>query len=134
MHHKGHHKGHRKGQHKEHHKEREKEDRAPSFRGLADWRVDQVFLRRRANRITAQVSLVSRNNELRYDQVYAPTNNPEAAIVFTARHLARSGRISRAKGVRIRWEHEHSLGQDLVQDLDLETIFVNEFEAVLDLP
>lgn len=91
--------------------------------------MDQVFLRRVGGRVVAHVSLLSTENELRSERVYAPTTDPTAAARFIGREIAGLGNVDRAWGVRVRWARD----AELIQDATLEVEFVDAFEAQLDI-
>ncbi|HEX2865289.1 MAG TPA: hypothetical protein VHN99_12030 [Deinococcales bacterium] len=99
------------------------------LRGVRVWRVDQVFLRHVGGRIVAHVSLLSTENELRSERVFAPTTDPVAAARFIGREIAGLGNVDRAWGVRVRWARE----QELIQDATLESEFVDAFEGQLEI-
>jgi hypothetical protein len=95
--------------------------------------VDQVFLRRAGGRISANVALVNSENELRTERFFPPTDDAHKAMQFVGREVAGLGMVDDASRVRVRWAVEYAYDQGLVDDDELETVFVDAFEAQLDI-
>ena len=104
------------------------------LRGVQDWSVDQVFLRRSSGRVVVHVSLVSDQSGLRSEKVYPPTSDALEAVRFAGRFVAGLGNVSRADNVRVRWaQATASTPQDaLYDDETLEIEFEDAFWAGLD--
>ncbi|MEJ2293083.1 MAG: hypothetical protein P8Y05_15415 [Deinococcales bacterium] len=81
--------------------------------------VEQLFVRRRAGRISLLMVLESPAGERERETLMAPTASPEEAVCFAARHLGRRG-IRPAARVRVRVER----GGSLVDDAPLRDTFV----------
>jgi hypothetical protein len=95
--------------------------------------VDQVFLRRAGGRINATVALVNADNALRTERFFAPTNDATVAMQFVGREVAGLGIADDASHVRVRWAIDYAYDQGLVVDTTLEDVFINAFEAQLDI-
>ncbi len=104
------------------------------LRGVQDWNVDQVFLRRSSGRVVVNVLLVSDQSGLRSERVYPPTSDALEAVRFAGRFVAGLGNVSRADNVRVRWARATaSTPQDaLYDDETLEVEFEDAFWAGLD--
>ncbi len=97
------------------------------------WRVDQVFLARRGQRIEVISSLVNDRGGLRNLSYVAPTDDPREAVRYAARHVAGLGNVSSAQNARVRWAREQlvSLQDELIRDRDLEDEFLDQFGETL---
>lgn len=97
------------------------------------WRVDQVFLARRGQRIEVTCSLVNDRGGLRNLRVVAPTADPGEALRHAARYVAGKGNVSGARRVRVRWAREQSttLQDELIRAPQLEEDFQDAFEDTL---
>lgn len=97
------------------------------------WRVDQVFLARRGQRIEVICSLVNDRGGLRNLSVVAPTEDPAAALRHAARFVAGRGNVSSARQARVRWAREQAvtLQDELIRAEDLEDDFLDAFEDTL---
>ncbi|MDL2345672.1 hypothetical protein QOL99_16170 [Deinococcus sp. MIMF12] len=115
--------------------------RRPSRSGMAPepiratsmWRVDQVFLARRGQRLEVTCSLVNDRGGLRNLRVVAPTNDPGDALRHAAHFVAGQGNVSTAREVRVRWTREQTttLQDELIRDRVLEDVFGDAFEDTL---
>ncbi|GAA5511679.1 hypothetical protein Dcar01_00391 [Deinococcus carri] len=103
------------------------------IRATSMWRVDQVFLARRGQRIEVTCSLVNDRGGLRNLSVVAPTEDPREALRHAARHVAGKGNVSSARQARVRWTREQSttLQDELIRATDLEDDFQDAFEDTL---
>lgn len=97
------------------------------------WRVDQVFLSRKGQRIEVICSLVNDRGGLRNLSVTAPTHDPFQAVRHAARFIAGKGNVGSARNARVRWiKAQATTEQDeLIRDHDLEDEFLDEFEETL---
>lgn len=97
------------------------------------WRVDQVFLARRGQRIEVICSMVNDRGELRNLSVVAPTELPSQAVRHAARFVAAKGNVWSARQARVRWAREQlvTLQDELIRDEELEDAFQDEFEETL---
>lgn len=103
------------------------------IRATSMWRVDQVFLARRGQRIEVTCSLVNDRGGLRNLSVVAPTEDPREALRHAAQHVAGKGNVSSARQARVRWTREQSttLQDELIRATDLEDDFQDAFEDTL---
>lgn len=104
------------------------------IRATSMWRVDQVFLARRGQRIEVICSLVNdRGGDLRHLSVVAPTDDPGEAVRHAARFVAGKGNVFSAWHARVRWAREQltTLQDELIRDAQLEDAFQDEFEETL---
>ena len=103
------------------------------IRATSMWRVDQVFLARRGQRVEVICSLVNDRGGLRNLSVVAPTDDPQAAVRHAARFIAGKGNVSGARQARVRWAREQTttLQDELIRDEQLEDDFLDEFEETL---
>nr|WP_152544894.1 hypothetical protein [Deinococcus phoenicis] len=97
------------------------------------WRVDQVFLARRGQRIEVTCSLVNDRGGLRNLGIVAPTEDPREALRHAARYIAGKGNVSSARQARVRWTREQTttLQDELIRAHDLEDDFQDAFEDTL---
>lgn len=102
------------------------------IRATAMWRVDQVFLARKGQRLQVTCSLVNDEGDLRNLSVVAPTSDPAAAVRHAAEFVAAKGNVYSASDARLRWTHAqmHTEQDALERDFDLEDEFFDAFEAV----
>ncbi|GHF96493.1 hypothetical protein GCM10017783_05460 [Deinococcus piscis] len=102
------------------------------IRATAMWRVDQVFLARKGQRLEVTCSLVNDQGDLRNLSVVAPTSDPVAAVRHAAEFVAAKGNVYSASEARLRWTHAqlHTEQDALERDLDLEDEFFDAFEEV----
>ncbi|MFB9994399.1 hypothetical protein ACFFLM_20785 [Deinococcus oregonensis] len=103
------------------------------IRATSMWRVDQVFLTRKGQRVEVICSLVNDRSGLRNLSVIAPTEDPREAVRHAARFIAGKGNVSTARNARVRWTREQStsLQDELIRDEQLEDDFQDEFEEML---
>lgn len=103
------------------------------LRATSMWRVDQVFLARKGQRVEVVCSLVNDRSGLRNLSVIAPTEDPREAVRHAARFIAGKGNVSTARNARVRWTREQSttLQDELIRDEQLEDDFQDEFEEML---
>jgi hypothetical protein len=103
------------------------------IRATSMWRVDQVFLARKGQRVEVICSLVNDRSGLRNLSVIAPTEDPREAVRHAARFIAGKGNVSTARNARVRWTREQStsLQDELIRDEELEDDFQDEFEEML---
>lgn len=103
------------------------------IRATSMWRVDQVFLARKGQRVEVVCSLVNDRSGLRNLSVIAPTEDPREAVRHAARFIAGKGNVSTARNARVRWTREQSttLQDELIRDEQLEDDFQDEFEEML---
>lgn len=103
------------------------------IRATSMWRVDQVFLSRKGQRLEVICSLVNDRGGLRNLSVTAPTDDPAEAMRHAARFIAGKGNVSSARQARVRWTREQSvtMQDELIRDYDLEDEFLDEFEETL---
>ncbi|WP_168733625.1 hypothetical protein [Deinococcus sp. Arct2-2] len=103
------------------------------IRATSMWRVDQVFLTRKGQRVEVICSLVNDRSGLRNLSVIAPTEDPREAVRHAARFIAGKGNVSSARNARVRWTREQSttLQDELIRDEQLEDDFQDEFEDML---
>ncbi|MEF2278053.1 hypothetical protein V3W47_07050 [Deinococcus sp. YIM 134068] len=103
------------------------------IRATSMWRVDQVFLSRRGQRIEVICSLVNDRGGLRNLSVVAPTEDPSEAMRHAARFVAGRGNVSGARQARVRWAREQTttLQDELIRDRTLEDDFQDAFEDTL---
>lgn len=103
------------------------------IRATSMWRVDQVFLARRGQRVEVICSLVNDRGGLRNLSVVAPTDDPQVAVRHAARFIAGKGNVSGARQARVRWAREQTttLQDELIRDEQLEDDFLDEFEETL---
>ncbi|MFC6616870.1 hypothetical protein [Deinococcus radiophilus] len=106
-------------------------DRTP-LRATAMWRVDQVFLARKGQRLEVTCSLVNDQGDLRNLSVVAPTSDPVAAVRHAAAFVAARGNVYSAEQARLRWTHAqmHTEQDALERDYALEDEFFDAFEEV----
>lgn len=97
------------------------------------WRVDQIFLTRRGQRIEVISSLVNDRGELRNLSHVAPSGDPVEAVRYAARHVAGSGNVSGATQARLRWARAQVLSEqdDLIRDHELEDEYLDAFDETL---
>ena len=97
------------------------------------WRVDQIFLARRGQRIEVISSLVNDRGGLRNLSLVAPTADPREAVRHAARFIAGQGNVSGARQARVRWAREQATTEQdaLIRAHDLEDEFLDEFEETL---
>lgn len=97
------------------------------------WRVDQVFLNRKGQRVEVICSMVNDRGGLRNLAVTAPTGDPVQAVRHAAQFIAGKGNVSSARGARVRWTREQATTEQdaLIRDRDLEDEFLDEFEETL---
>ncbi len=103
------------------------------LRAASMWRVDQVFLARRGQRIEVICSLVSDHGGLRNLSVTAPTDDPAQAVRHAAHFIAGKGNVSSARQARVRWARQQIVTEqdELIRDRLLEDEFLDEFEDTL---
>lgn len=103
------------------------------IRATSMWRVDQVFLARRGQRIEVICSLVNDRGGLRNLSVVAPTSDPAAALRHAARFVAGKGNVFSARQARVRWAREQAVTpqDELIRDVTLEDEFQDAFEDTL---
>ncbi|WP_102126190.1 hypothetical protein [Deinococcus planocerae] len=103
------------------------------IRATSMWRVDQVFLARRGQRVEVICSLVNDRGGLRNLSVVAPTDDPREAVRHAARFVAGKGNVSSARQARVRWAREQTttLQDELIRDVALEDDFQDAFEDTL---
>lgn len=103
------------------------------IRATSMWRVDQVFLARRGQRIEVICSLVNDRGDLRNLSTVAPTGEPREAVRHAARFIAGKGNVYSARQARVRWAREQlvTLQEELIRDQELEDDFLDEFEDTL---
>lgn len=104
------------------------------LRATSMWKVDQVFLARRGQRIEVICSLVNdAGGDLRNLSVVAPTDDPVKAVRHAAHFVAGRGNVFSARQARVRWAREQSatIQEELVRDRQLEDEFLDEFEETL---
>ncbi|WP_339096114.1 hypothetical protein ACINK0_11710 [Deinococcus sp. VB343] len=103
------------------------------LRATSMWRVDQVFLARRGQRIEVICSMVNDRGELRHLSVVAPTSSPAEAVRHAARFVAGKGNVFSARQARVRWVREQAttVQDELIRDHTLEDEFQDEFEETL---
>ena len=103
------------------------------IRATSMWRVDQVFLARRGQRVEVICSLVNDRGDLRNLSLVAPTGEPREAVRHAARFVAGKGNVYSARQARVRWAREHvvTLQDELIRDQELEDDFLDEFEETL---
>ena len=99
------------------------------IRATSMWRVDQVFLSRKGQRVEVIASLVNDQGGLRNLVTVAPTDDPAEAVRHAARFVAGKGNVYEARNARVRWTRAQSAtAQDeLVRDFDLEDEFLDAF-------
>ncbi len=97
------------------------------------WRVDQVFLARKGQRVEVIASLVNDQGGLRNLSTVAPTDDPVTAVRQAARYIAGMGNVYEARNARVRWTRAQSVtAQDeLIRDLELEDEFLDSFLETL---
>lgn len=105
------------------------------IRATSMWRVDQVFLSRKGQRIEVISSLVNDDGGLRNIVSMAPTEQPLEAVRFAARYVAGLGNVYEARNARVRWARaQTTTAQDeLIRDYDLEDEYLDSFSETLDL-
>ncbi len=110
-------------------------ERPHPIRATSMWRVDQVFLSRKGQRVEVIASLVNDQGGLRNLSTIAPTDDPAEAVRHAARHIAGMGNVYEARNARVRWTRAQSVtAQDeLIRDLDLEDEFLDSFLETLDV-
>lgn len=103
------------------------------IRATSMWRVDQVFLARRGQRIEVISSLVNDRGGLRNLSLVAPTADPYEAVRHAARFVAGKGNVHSARQARVRWAREQvaTLQDELIRDHDLEDEYLDAFEEIL---
>ncbi|WP_034384543.1 hypothetical protein [Deinococcus sp. YIM 77859] len=103
------------------------------IRATSMWRVDQVFLARRGQRIEVTCSLVNDRGGLRNLSVVAPTDDPAAALRHAAQFVAGKGNVFSARQARVRWTREQAVTpqDELIRDTALEDEFQDAFEDTL---
>lgn len=103
------------------------------IRATSMWRVDQVFLARRGQRIEVISSLVNDQGGLRNLSHVAPTSDPRRAVRYAARHVAGLGNVFSARQARLRWAREQLVTEqdELIRDRELEDEYLDEFEETL---
>lgn len=97
------------------------------------WRVDQIFLARRGQRIEVISCLVNDRGGLRNLAHVAPTADPRQAVRHAARHVAGQGNVGSARQARLRWAREQLVTEqdELIRDYELEDEYLDEFEETL---
>lgn len=102
------------------------------IRATVMWRVDQVFLARKGQRLQVTCSMVNDAGDLRNLAVVAPTSDSVRAVRHAAEHVAARGNVYSAAGARLRWTHAqmHTEQDALERDLTLEDEFQDAFEEV----
>lgn len=103
------------------------------IRATSMWRVDQIFLARRGQRIEVISSLVNDRGGLRNLSLVAPTGDPHEAVRHAARFVAGKGNVHSARNARVRWAREQMVTEqdELIRDRELEDEFLDEFEETL---
>ena len=103
------------------------------IRATSMWRVDQVFLSRRGQRVEVITSLVNDQGGLRNLITLAPTDDPTEAVRHAARFVAGKGNVYEARNARVRWTRAQSAtAQDeLIRDRALEDEFLDAFLETL---
>ena len=103
------------------------------IRATSMWRVDQIFLARRGQRIEVISSLVNDRGGLRNLSLVAPTDDPGEAVRHAARYVAGQGNVSSARNARVRWAREQmaTVQDELIRDRALEDEFLDQFEETL---
>lgn len=103
------------------------------IRATSMWRVDQIFLARRGQRIEVISSLVNDRGGLRNLSLVAPTADPREAVRHAARFVAGKGNVSSARQARLRWARQQIVTEqdELIRDHELEDEFLDEFEETL---
>lgn len=98
------------------------------------WRVDQVFLSRKGQRLEVISSLVNDQGGLRNIISMAPTEEPLEAVRFAAQHVAGLGNVYEARNARVRWARPQTTTaqDDLIRDYDLEDEYLDSFLETLD--
>ena len=106
--------------------------RPPPIRATSMWRVDQIFLSRRGQRILVTCSLVNDRGDLRNLNVMSPVGDPVAAVRHAAAHVAGLGNVYSAEQARLRWTlpQLQTEQENLQRDHDLEDEFFDAFEEV----
>ncbi len=66
------------------------------------WRLEQLFVRRVAGRITLLAVLENPAGARKREEIPTPSDNPRDAIRFLARHLARRSDVDGTTRLRIR--------------------------------
>ncbi len=111
--------------------------RAPRnpIRATSMWRVDQVFLSRKGQRIEVVSSLVNEQGGLRNIISLAPTEEPLEAVRYAARAVAGMGNVYEARNARVRWARAQSATAqaELIRDYDLEDEYLDSFLETLDI-
>lgn len=104
------------------------------IRATSMWRVDQVFLGRRGQRIEVISSLVNEQGGLRNIVSMAPTEEPREAVRFAARAVAGLGNVYEARNARVRWVRSQSATEQdaLIRDYELEDEYLDSFLETLD--
>jgi hypothetical protein len=99
------------------------------IRATSMWRVDQIFLNRKGQRVEVIASLVNDQGGLRNLSIVAPTDDPAEAVRHAARFVAGKGNVYEARNARVRWTRAQSAtAQDeLVRDIALEDEFLDAF-------
>jgi hypothetical protein len=90
--------------------------------------VEQLFVRRRAGRISFLAVLEAPSGARRREEVPTPFSAPEQALGYLARHFAARGDVDGASRVRVREER----GGDQVDRRDLAQAFRARLTAELD--
>jgi hypothetical protein len=101
----------------------------PRVQRFNSWEVDQVFLRREGGRVVATVWLVSSENEVRQERLFAPHTDPIEAVAWLGDVVAARGKVSSAHNVRLRWASDEQYLEKLEDDKTLEDVFIDAFEA-----
>lgn len=93
------------------------------------WRVDQVFLSRKGQRLEVVCSLVNDAGGLRNLSTVAPTTDPAKAVRFAAAWVAGQGNVASANRMRLRWSQRqmHTEQENLRSDEELEMEFIDAF-------
>ncbi|WP_261664247.1 hypothetical protein [Deinococcus sp. Marseille-Q6407] len=114
------------------HRGRRRETDHTPIRATAMWRVDQVFLARKGQRLEVTCSLVNDQGDLRNLSVVAPTSDPAEAVRHAAQYVAAKGNVYSASEARLRWAHAqmHTEQDALERDFELEDEFFDAFEEV----
>jgi hypothetical protein len=90
--------------------------------------VEQLFVRRRAGRISFLAVLEAPSGARRREEVPTPFQALDPALGYLARHFARRGDVDGADRLRVREER----GGDLVDRRDLAEAFRGRLTAELD--
>ncbi len=92
------------------------------------WRVEQLFVRRAAGRITLLAVLENPAGARRREEVPTPATTPEDALRFLARHLAHRHDVEGTTRLRIREERAGTMHDRP----EWNAVFTNAFEAARD--